>query len=160
MEKTNVIKAGITAILSFLTSLCGALAVPILLMVLCNIIDYATGLMASSYRKERINSYKSIRGVIKKVCMWLLVVVGAIVDQLILYAGEVLGYKLPFTFSVSCVVAIWIVCSELISILENIVDMGVAIPGFLKPIVQKIRNAAEETAGIEEEKSSNRGGEE
>lgn len=46
---------------------------PVLLMVACNVLDYATGLMASTYRSQDINSYKSIKGIMKKVCMWLLV---------------------------------------------------------------------------------------
>ena len=57
------------AAFGFLSSLLGVLAIPVLLVVLCNIIDYATGLMASPYRSQDINSYKSIRGIWKKVCM-------------------------------------------------------------------------------------------
>ena len=63
--------------------------------------------------------------------MWLLVVVGAVIDQLLLYASQTAGITLPFTFLVACIVAIWIICNEIISILENIKDMGGAIPAFL-----------------------------
>ena len=106
-------------------------------------IDYATGLMASQNRREDINSYKSIRGIMKKVCMWLLVVVGAIIDQLLLYASNTIGIVLPFTFLVACVVAIWIICNEIISILENVKDMGVALPAFLEPLVKNIKSQVE-----------------
>lgn len=106
-------------------------------------IDYATGLMASQNRREDINSYKSIRGIMKKVCMWLLVVVGAIIDQLLLYASNTIGIVLPFTFLVACVVAIWIICNEIISILENVKDMGVALPTFLEPLVKNIKSQVE-----------------
>lgn len=40
------------AAFGFLSSLLGVLAIPVLLVVLCNIIDYATGLMASPYRLQ------------------------------------------------------------------------------------------------------------
>ena len=107
------IKPIITAIGSTLSSLLGVLYIPTLLMVLCNIIDYATGLMAAKYRADgTISSYKSFRGIAKKVSMWLLVVVGAIIDQLILYASQTAGITLPFTFLISCIVAIWITCNE------------------------------------------------
>ncbi|MDD3338422.1 MAG: phage holin family protein [Lachnospiraceae bacterium] len=150
MEKSNVIKTFFVLVFSFVSSLLGALTIPVLIMVGCNIIDYVTGLMASPYRKEDINSYKSIHGIAKKVCMWLLVVVGALIDQLLIYACATMGYTMPFTFLVACFVAIWIVCNELISILENIKDMGVNIPAFLEPIVKNIKtqiekNAAEDT---------------
>ncbi len=82
MEK---IKITATAILSMVMSWLGILAVPVLLMVGCNVIDYITGLMATGYRKEDISSYKGIRGIMKKICMWLLVLVGAWVDVLIRY---------------------------------------------------------------------------
>lgn len=47
---------------SVLSSVLGVLYIPTLLMVLCNIIDYATGLMAAKYRADgTISSYKSFR---------------------------------------------------------------------------------------------------
>ncbi len=151
MEQATYIKAGFTAVFAFVSSLLGVLTVPVILMVACNIIDYATGLMASPYRSQDINSYKSIRGIMKKVCMWLLVIVGAVIDQLIAYAGNVVGYTFPFTFLVACIVAIWIICNEIISILENIKDMGVIIPGFLEPLVRNIKSQVEDKIDIDED---------
>ena len=136
-------KALLTMILSFLASVLGILYVPVLLMVACNVLDYITGLLAAGNRTGEdggISSYKSMRGIIKKVTMWLLVVVGAIIDQLILYACEVIGYQTHLSFLVACVVAIWIVCNELISILENMVDIGVSLPKFLMPLVANLKN--------------------
>ena len=132
------------AAFGFLSSLLGVLAMPVLLVVLCNIIDYATGLMASPYRSQDINSYKSIRGIGKKICMWLLIVVGVIIDQTLLYASDTVGIRMPFTFLVACIVALWIICNEIISILENVKDMGVKIPGFLEPLVRIIKSQVEE----------------
>ena len=87
----------------------------------------------------------------KKVCMWLLVVVGAVIDELLLYASQTAGIILPFTFLVACIVAIWIICNEIISILENIKDMGVAIPGFLVPIVEHVKTQVEEKTNIDKD---------
>lgn len=152
MEK-NYFKAFFTGVFGLLSSLFGILTVPVLLMVACNVIDYITGLMASPYRAEDINSYKSIRGIMKKVCMWLLVVVGAIIDQLILYASDTVGITMPFTFLVACIVAILIICNEIISILENMKDMGVALPAFLEPLVKNIKSQVEDKAAIDKEKN-------
>ncbi|MCI5952543.1 MAG: phage holin family protein [Anaerostipes sp.] len=152
-EQAVYIKTIFTLIFSFISSILGILAVPVLLMILCNVIDYITGLMASPYRKQDINSYKSMKGILKKICMWLLVIVGAIIDQLILYASDLTGIHLPFTFLVACVVAIWIVCNEIISILENIQDMGVEMPGFLEPIVKNIKSQVEHEVKIEDEEN-------
>lgn len=157
MKENTQIKAIFTVIFSFISSIFGALTIPVLLMIGCNILDYATGLMASTYRSEDINSYKSIRGIMKKVSMWLLVVVGAIVDQLLLYASNTIGLTLPFTFLVACVVAIWIICNELISILENIKDMGVSLPAFLLPLVQHVKSQVEDKTTFPEEKEDSEG---
>ena len=151
MEHATYIKTGFTAVFAFVSSLLGVLAIPVILMVACNIIDYATGLMASPYQSQDINSYKSVRGIMKKVCMWLLVIVGAVIDQLIAYAGNVVGYTFPFTFLIACIVAIWIICNEIISILENIKDMGVSIPGFLEPLVRNIKSQVEDKIAIDED---------
>lgn len=144
MEQATAVKAVFTAVFAFLSALLGVLAIPVILMVACNIIDYATGLMASPYRKQDINSYKSIKGIIKKVNMWLLVIVGAIIDQLLIYTADTIGISMPFTYLVACIVAIWIICNEIISILENIKDMGVNIPTFLEPIVKNIKTQVED----------------
>lgn len=140
MKKMNYLKAFVTAIASLLSALLGILYIPVLLMVACNVIDYITGLMAAGNRPDGgICSYKSMRGIMKKISMWLLVVVGAIIDQLLLYAAEVIGYQSPVTFLVACVVAIWIICNELISILENMVDIGIELPTFLLPLVSNLK---------------------
>lgn len=66
MKKVQVL---VTAALSALMSWLGILAVPVLLLVGCNVIDYITGLLAAPYRTQTVSSYKGIRGIIKKVCM-------------------------------------------------------------------------------------------
>lgn len=154
--KENTVKAFFTTAGSLLSSAFGILYIPVLLMVACNVLDYVTGLMAAPARSDGISSYLSMKGIIKKVTMWLMVVVGAIIDELLLYASDVLGFSLPFTFLVACIVAIWIVCNELISILENMIDIGVSIPSFLMPLVKNIRSQTESMTGaIEKEEDKN-----
>lgn len=151
-ENVNYIKGIFTALFSVLTSLFGVLAVPILLMVGTNVIDYVTGLIAAPKRSEDINSYKSMRGIWKKVCMWLLVAVGAIIDQLILYASGTIGITLPGSFLVACVVACWIICNEILSVLENLKDIGIAMPPFLEPLVKNIKSQTADKVTTDKDK--------
>lgn len=146
MEKLKVI---VTAVWSIILSALGILAIPVLLLITCNLIDYFTGIAASKFRKQQIDSYKGIRGIAKKICMWLLVGVGVIVDQLLSYSAGVIGITLPFTFLVACVVAIWLICNEIISILENINDIGVTLPPFLQPIVKNLKSQVEQKTAID-----------
>ncbi|HOV70376.1 MAG TPA: phage holin family protein, partial [Clostridia bacterium] len=78
------------------------------------------------------------------VCMWLLVVIGAVLDWLLKYAGEQLGFDIKLNFLVAAVVAIWLICNEIISILENISDIGVKLPPLLIKLTQNIKSKAEE----------------
>lgn len=87
--------------------------------------------------------------------MWLLVVVGAIIDEMLLYASSTIGWKSPVTFLIACIVAMWLICNEIISILENIQDMGVNIPAFLQPLVKHIRSQVEERINIDKKEDKN-----
>lgn len=145
------LKALIIAALAALMNWLGILAIPVFLMAGCNIIDYATGLCAAKYRQEKkVSSYKSIRGITKKVCMWLLVVVGAFVDVLIQYAVSCTSAAIDIPFIMAITVAVWLVVNEMISILENMVDIGVSMPPFLLPVVKHIKKQVEDTAEIAE----------
>lgn len=144
-------KATVIAVISALMSWLGILAVPVLLLVGCNIVDYYTGVRAAAYRNEPVSSYKGIRGIEKKIGMWLLVLVGAWVDILIGYAAETAGIGFSLPFVVATVVAVWLVVNEIISILENLKDIGTNIPPFLLPLMKNIRTKVEEKTEIMEQ---------
>lgn len=145
------VKAFFIACFSAVFSWLGILAVPVFLLVGCNLIDYFTGLAAAKYRNEAVSSYKGIRGIIKKVCMWLLIVVGWMLDVLINYTVTTLGLAISLPCVVAIVVTVWLICNELISILENIIDIGGYIPPFLMPLVKLIKAQVEEKVKIGEE---------
>ena len=52
----DIVKVTVIAVVSALMSWLGILAVPVLLLVGCNIIDYATGLCAVKYRNDNIKT--------------------------------------------------------------------------------------------------------
>jgi toxin secretion/phage lysis holin len=137
------LKAAIIAVFTALSAWLGVLAIPVLLLVAVNLIDYGTGLAAAKYRDQKISSYKSFRGIAKKVCMWLLVAVGAIIDTLLTFAAQQAGATLNFGYAVASLVAVWLICNEIISILENMSDIGVALPPFLLKIVDSLKSQVE-----------------
>ena len=152
MNKATVLKSVTAVVGAGVAAYCGQLAAPVLVLLCMMVIDYVTGIWAAGYRQDGgVSSYRSMRGIIKKVTMWLLVFVGAIIDQLLAYASQTIGYQLPFTFLVACVVAIWIICNELISILENMVDIGIELPAFLLPLVRKLKTTVDKMGGADQE---------
>lgn len=55
-------------------------------------------------------------------------------------------------FLVACIVSIWIICNEIISILENIKDMGVNVTAFLQPLVKHVKSQVEDKVNIDNKK--------
>lgn len=152
--KENVAKGIVAVIVGVVTAFLGDLAIPIYVLVACNIIDYATGLMSAKYRGEQISSYKGIKGIAKKVGQWLLVMVGWLLDVLIAYAAHHIAPDLSTPVIVAIIVAVWLGFNEVISILENLGDMGVPMPAFLKKIVIKLKGKIDDIgeAAAKEEK--------
>ena len=142
------------AIFGTLFGALGILAVPVFLLLGCNLIDYFTGIAAAKYREEKVSSYKGIRGIIKKVCMWLLIAVGWVLDELLQYATMTKGLALKLPIIVATVVAVWLICNEIISILENMIDMDVDVPPFLMPLVHMIKQQTQEKIETKEENSN------
>lgn len=134
---------------SMLSSWLGILYVPMIILVTCNIIDYVTGLCAAKYREESINSYKSLRGIAKKICMWLLVGIGALLDWLLNFAVNQVGISFSLHFFIGSVAAVWLIANEIISILENMKDIGAPLPPFLMKIAENIKSQAEKKADID-----------
>ncbi len=156
--RIKLFKGVLIGIGSFLSSWLGILYIPVMLLVGCNVLDYITGLIAATYRSEDgITSYKSIRGIFKKISMWLLVVVGAVVDALISYTTNTFGWTLKISFLIAAIVAVWLVLNELISIIENLKDIGVPIPKFLLPLVKNIKKKAESMIPDQEEEEEENG---
>lgn len=139
MSYLTKIKLAIAAVLAAVNAWLGALAMPVYIMMAASLIDYLTGLAVAPARAEKLSSYKGIRGIVKKVCMWALVAVGVMVDLLLGYVG----LTLPAGVSMATVVAVWVAANELLSILENAADIGIPLPRNLVKLVAQIKDSVE-----------------
>ena len=143
MDFLKTAKAVCVAAFGLLSSWLGVLAIPVYVLVACNIMDYITGLAAAHRRNQKVSSYVGVLGIAKKVCMWLLIAVGAVVDWLLLYCGASLGFEIHLPMLAASLVAVSLIINEIISILENVGDIGVPLPGFLTKIVQGLKSKIE-----------------
>ena len=141
MEKIKVAVSGLFAVL---TARLGILAVPVYILVFLNVADYSTGIAAAYYKGERVCSKKGFRGIAKKICMWLLIAIGVVIDKMLVYTAAVANIELSLSFAVGCFVAIWLICNEVISLLENINEIGVKVPGVLSSITTKLKEKMKE----------------
>lgn len=144
------IKIIITAVFGGISAAMGNLALPVYVMVGANILDYITGLMAAPYRGEVRTSYRSMKGITKKIMMWALVALGVGLDILLGYAVATLGVSSIPPFIGACC-AVWISCNEALSILENIRDTGTPTPLFLQKLIEKLKLTVEDSVKSEDE---------
>lgn len=149
MKDIDKIKVTFITALTAVHGWLGVLAMPFYLLVLTNILDYITGIYAAVCRGERVSSEVGFRGIAKKICMWLLVIVGVIVDYIIISLSATLNIEIGFNHIVAIAVVFWLLANELISLLENIHDIGVDVP-WLTKIVVLIKEKTEETVDTED----------
>ena len=145
MEKGTLsgVKLIVSGVVGSITSWLGSLAYPVYVLVFLNVTDYITGIVAAKYRGQKRSSQVGLRGIAKKVCMLLLIFLGWVVDWLLAYAAGTIGLAYQSKFVVAAVVAVWLICNELISILENIGDIGVSLPPVLTRMVRWIKCESE-----------------
>lgn len=127
----------------------GVLVLPVLLLLICQLLDYFTAIKAAAYRNQTVDSAKSIHGITKKVFMLLLVGAGLLIDILLVFTTDYIGLGNPFKFLISCILAVWLCINEIISILENINDvLGDDMPSFLLPLVKNIKSQVDKKVEV------------
>jgi len=151
MKNIDKIKFVFTGLFTALNGFLGGLAIPFYILVGANVTDYITGIVAAVYRGEKVSSEVGLRGIAKKVCMWLLVMIGFVVDYIIVQMGSTVNINIGTDCLVAVAVVFWLLVNELISILENINDIGTPLPPFLMKLVEFIRERTEDAADVNKE---------
>lgn len=141
--KDNIIQATISVVLGALASYFNVLLIPVLVLVAVMVIDYATG-MTSAYKKGQIESKVGLLGILKKVSYLVLVAVGGVVDYLICSGLATAGFDFGVTYCCGLIVCVWLIINELISILENLSELGTPIPKFLVNIVHRLKDSVDD----------------
>lgn len=146
----NSVAAVLAVALGALSSYFLRLLIPLIVLLLVMLLDYVTG-MVKAWIKGELSSRIGVRGIIKKVCYLVIVVVAGIMDWLISDGLQSIGvaYKLPFLLG--AIVAVWLIINELISILENVAAAGGPVPAWLTKLLSHIKGTVEAKAGATDE---------
>lgn len=139
----------ISSVVGAFFSFFGILAIPLALLVPCNLIDYFTGIAAAKVTGIKVTSKISFNGIVKKVTMYVLIFVGFGIDCMISYVTSTLHIDMVLPLLFSAIIASWLVINELISITENCEKIGVEIP-LLAPVLRFIRKKIELTVDVED----------
>ena len=96
------------------------------------VVDYITGLMCAILDRK-LSSEVGFRGIFKKVLIFSLVAIGHIVDRSVIGDGSVIRTAVIFFY----------LSNEGLSILENVVHIGLPVPKKLKDVLEQLRNKSE-----------------
>lgn len=122
MNWVDYLKWGLAAIAGALSWFFGGFDVIVTVLVAFIVIDYATGVIAGAITGQ-LSSAVGFKGILKKVCILLMVGVGVLLDR---YIGQPVCRTMVCTFYI---------VNEALSILENLGRAGVAYPAKLKDII-------------------------
>ena len=150
MDGIKKVQTAVVIVLAGFTGWLGNLAIPVYVLLACNVIDYITALFAAPKRQQPVDSLKGLAGLAKKVMMYLLIAIGWLLDEIINYAAAAVRPDFREPFIVAIVVALWLVFNEMLSIIENIADAGGPVPPFLKGIIKSLKKKTEDIGGAEE----------
>lgn len=145
MENTKGVQTVISFSLAAVTAYFNVLLIPLIILLVAMIIDYATG-MTVVWQEHQLNSRIGIKGIIKKISYGGLVAVAMGVDWLIWYIANqmpTIEFGVQSSFYFGALVCVWLIINEMISILENLGRLGVPTPEFLKKIIGRLKTSAE-----------------
>lgn len=140
--KENILQVLFATALGAIAAYLNVLLVPLIVLIVVMLIDYGTG-MAQAYVSHTLNSRIGVTGIIKKIGYIVAVTVGIVADYLISSALVNCGVNVPINCCIGMIVTVWFIINELISILENLSEIGTPLPKFLVSIVKRLKNTVE-----------------
>lgn len=147
--KMNFLQTIFAAVSAAIAAYLNILLVPLVVLIVVMIIDYLSG-MAQAYVSHTLNSRIGVIGILKKVGYLATVAVAIIADYIISEALMLLGTDIKLSYYIGLVVTIWFIINELISILENLAEIGTPIPKFLTKIIKRLKVTVEKKTDTEE----------
>ena len=125
---------------SFLDGWDNALEILLIIMTL----DYVTGL-ASAFKKKAVSSSVGYTGLIKKASIFIIVILAAQMDRMVGDGSHLFRNGTSFFFS----------ANDAISVLENIGQIGIKMPSFLKKTIVNLKDTYD-SAPVQSEKKENK----
>lgn len=109
-------------------------------------LDYLTGMLRAWLRGE-LSSSTGLRGLVKKLCYMLGVCTGFAVDLLLLLAAGSFGLTEEVPVFFGMLGTVMLTGNELLSVLENLGQIGVPLPRSLKAALTRLQERLGEQGG-------------
>lgn len=128
MDIKDIMKYVVAVGGSFITCLFGGWTALVQILLAFVVIDYVTGVLAAGVRKE-ISSSIGMKGIAKKVLIFILVACGHLIDEALGTADIVRDAVIYFY-----------IANELFSILENAGEIGLPVPDILRNSIDRLKD--------------------
>ncbi len=141
-EELLTIKAGIAAFFTALGAFLGWKGVMLIAWAAVMALDYASG-TAAACKEGQWSSAVAREGLWHKGGMIAVVLVAAIADWVLVLMAAYIPIGIQWPGVILPLVLAWYILTELGSILENAVDMGASVPGWLVSLLKASAKAVE-----------------
>lgn len=125
----------ISTILSFLGTSCiylfGKFDIALQCFLVAVVLDYITGVLNAGYNK-RLSSKIGLKGILKKLALLCLIALSVVIDKITSANGIV-----------RTLIIYYLVANEGLSIIENLAEMNIIIPEFLKEKLEQLKKGGE-----------------
>ena len=142
MDNTNAVKITLAAAAAALMTYFAQIIIPVVILCLVMLIDYITGVHAA-YVKHELSSRTGILGILKKLSYLAMVAVACVIDYILAEVGAQVGVVVSVKF-VAFLVIFWLIINELISILENVDEIGGPVPPFVVKLLYRLKVSTED----------------
>ena len=127
----KLIKISVGSLGTLFVYLLGGWDVALQSLIAVIILDYLTGI-AKSFVSKKLNSNKGFKGIVKKLAMLCMVAIAVIVDRIVGDTGIIRN-----------TIIYYLVANESLSIIENLGEMDIIVPTFLKEKLEQLKNGSD-----------------
>ncbi len=138
-----VVKGGIATLGTIITYMTDAFTPLILIMVIFMGIDYITGMLSAAL-SDGFSSKEARKGTIKKLTYFFVVAIAFGFDFVIFETTKTIGLNFQWKAIFGMLSICWLISTDGISILENLVEIGLPIPKFLLNGLKLFKEKVEE----------------
>lgn len=104
------------------------------------IIDYITGIICGLVKNGGFNYKKGIMGAVKKLSYLILILITILTEYLINYLTEASGFNIKTGKSITLAVYIYLIGTEGLSIIQNLIILGIPVPQFMIKLFGLVRD--------------------
>lgn len=124
------------------TTLLGGWDMALEILLIIMILDYITG-VASAFKRKTVSSNESYMGLLKKACIFVIIILSAQIDRMTGNGNSVFRNCTAFFF----------VANDALSIMENVGELGVKLPSFLRSALINLRDTNDKPSKLAKDRT-------